>query len=65
MAERSIEMMVTFVIKVPEDALAQVQIDDFGDWLESCAHRWFLNRCSQKDGRKVTLRFDYKRPPGV
>jgi hypothetical protein len=57
--------MVTFVIEVPVDALAQAQLDDFEEWLESCGHGWFLNRCSQKDDRKVTLRFDYKRPPGV
>lgn len=65
MAERSIEMMVTFVMKVPDDAFVQVQLDDFEDWLDTCAHSWFLNRCSQKDGRKVTLRFDYKRPANV
>jgi hypothetical protein len=63
--ERSIEMMLTFVIKVSEPELAQAQLDDFEDWLDTCAHNWFLNRCSQKDGRKVTLRFDYKRPPNV
>lgn len=65
MADRSIEMTVTFVMKVPDNALAQVQLDDFEDWLDTCAHDWFLNRCSQKDGRKVILRFDYKRPPNV
>lgn len=65
MTQRSIELMVTFVIKVPEGQIAQLHLDDFEDWLDSGKYSYFYNRCSQKDGRKVTLRLDYKRPPNA
>jgi hypothetical protein len=63
---RTVEVTVTFVLKI-EDPLLPVsdQLANLDYAIERLDHYWFLNRVTQKDGRKLVTRMDFKRPPDI
>lgn len=62
---RTIEVAVTFVIEVPEDQLPTFDLAALEARIEDLQYPWFLNRVTQKDGKKMVTRMDFKRPVGV